>query len=135
MDFPKKFVGMLYSERSAVVHTEKNSVIKTDHGKFLLVIKKTDSQVICCSINSNRYRFKPDGSQPEILQNQNTFLKHNSFVDCAQVFTIELDSFFKNMRLQIFEPVGFLDQDSMSRVLTAGQNCRMLKTFEKEFFK
>ena len=33
MDLPKELKGRLYSERGAVVHSEVNSVIKTDHGK------------------------------------------------------------------------------------------------------
>lgn len=34
MELPKELTGRLYSERGAVVHSEVNSVIKTDHGKF-----------------------------------------------------------------------------------------------------
>ncbi len=34
MELPKKLTGRLYSERGAVVHSEVNSVIKTDHGKY-----------------------------------------------------------------------------------------------------
>ena len=34
-----------------------NSVIKTDHGKYLLVVKKTESLVVCCSINSEQRFF------------------------------------------------------------------------------
>ena len=48
MELPKELTGRLYSERGAVVHSEVNSVIKTDHGKYLLVVKKTELLVVCC---------------------------------------------------------------------------------------
>ena len=44
MDLPKELKGRLYSERGAVVHSEVNSVIKTDHGKYLLVVKSLNQE-------------------------------------------------------------------------------------------
>lgn len=135
MELPKNLVGNLYSDRRAVVHTEVNSVIKTDHGKFLLVIKRTENLVVCCSINSDRVRFKPEVSQPKILQSENTFLKHDSFVDCAQLFSIDLNDFLENLDKGVFEPVGLLNECSMASVLRVGQTCVVLKKFEQDYFK
>ena len=135
MDLPTELVGKLYSDRRAVVHTEINSVIKTDHGKFLLVIKKTENIVVCCSINSRRVNFKPEVFQPKILQSENSFLGHDSFVDCAQLFSIDLCVFLENLNKGVFEPVGLLNEVSMASVLRAGQTCEVLKKFEQDYFK
>lgn len=135
MDLPENLVGSLYSDRRAVVHSEANSVIRTDHGKFLLVIKKTNAFVVCCSINTNRFRFKPEAAQPKILQQENTFLKHDSFVDCAQLFTISVDLFLDNLNKGIFKPVGLLNEFSMAVVLRAGQSCEILNKIEQDYFK
>ena len=135
MDLPKELKGRLYSERGAVVHSEVNSVIKTDHGKYLLVVKKTESLVVCCSINSERFRFKPDESQPKILKRENEFLHHDSFVDCAQIFSIDVRKFCENINRGVFVPIGILNDLAMAAVLRAGQTCRTLKKFEQEYFK
>lgn len=108
MDLPKKLIGELYSERGSVVHSEMNSVIKTDHGKYLLVIKKTESVIACCSINTNRVCFKPEESQPKILKRENDFLDHDSYVDCAQFFSIEMQKFCENINRGVFVPIGKL---------------------------
>ena len=118
-----------------MVHSEVNSVIKTDHGKYLLVVKKTESLVVCCSINSERYRFKPEESQPKILKSENDFLHHDSFVDCAQIFAIDVNVFLNNMSKGVFVPVGLLNEISMAFVLRAGQTCPMLSKIEQEYFK
>ncbi|ACX76284.1 hypothetical protein FSU_3269 [Fibrobacter succinogenes subsp. succinogenes S85] len=135
MDLPKKLIGELYSERGSVVHSEMNSVIKTDHGKYLLVVKKTESLIVCCSINTNRVYFKPEESQPKILKRENDFLDHDSYVDCAQVFSIEMQKFYDNIKTGVFVPIGFLNNLAMAAVLRAGQTCRVLKKFEQEYFK
>ena len=135
MDLPKELKGRLYSERGAVVHSEVNSVIKTDHGKYLLVVKKTESLVVCCSINSERFRFKPEESQPKILKRENEFLHHDSFVDCAQVFAIDLKVFQANMDKDVFVPMGHLNEVSMAFVMHAGQTCPMLNKVEQGYFK
>ena len=132
---PKELTGRLYSERGAVVHSEVNSVIKTDHGKYLLVVKKTESLVVCCSINSELFRFKSSESQPKILKCENDFLHHDSYVDCAQVFAIEVNVFLENVNKGVFVPVGFLNEISMAFVLRAGQTCPMLKKVEQDYFK
>ena len=135
MDLPKELMGRLYSERGAVVHSEVNSVIRTDHGKYLLVVKKTESLVVCCSINSERFRFKPEESQPRILKRENDFLHHDSYVDCAQVFAIDENVFLENMDKGVFVPIGFLSEISMAFVLRAGQVCPMLNKVEQDYFK
>lgn len=135
MDLPKELTGRLYSERGAVVHSEVNSVIKTDHGKYLLVIKRTESLVVCCSINSERFRFKPEESQPRILKRENDFLHHDSYVDCAQIFAIDESVFRGNMDKGVFVPIGFLSEISMAFVLRAGQTCPMLSKVEQDYFK
>ena len=112
-----------------------NSVIKTDHDKYLLVVKKTESLVVCCSINSELFRFKSSESQPKILKCENDFLHHDSYVDCAQVFAIEVNVFLENVNKGVFVPVGFLNEISMAFVLRAGQTCPMLKKVEQDYFK
>lgn len=135
MDLPKKLIGELYSERGSVVHSEMNSVIKTDHGKYLVVIKKTESVIACCSINTNRVCFKPEESQPKILKRENDFLDHDSYVDCAQIFSIDVRKFCENINRGVFVPIGILNDLAMAAVLRAGQTCRTLKKFEQEYFK
>ena len=104
---PKELTGRLYSERGAVVHSEVNSVIKTDHGKYLLVVKKTE----------------------------NDFLHHDSYVDCAQIFAIDVNVFLDNMNKGVFVPVGLLNEISMAFVLRAGQTCPMLSKVEQDYFR
>ena len=108
MELPKELTGRLYSERGAVVHSE---------------------------INSERYRFKPEESQPKVLKSENDFLHHDSFVDCAQIFAIDVDVFLNNMSKGVFVPVGLLNEISMAFVLRAGQTCPMLNKVEQSYFK
>lgn len=101
----------------------------------MLVVKKTESLVVCCSINSERYRFKLEESQPKILKSENDFLHHDSFVDCAQIFAIDVNVFLDNMNKGVFVPVGLLNEISMAFVLCAGQTCPMLSKVKQEYFK
>ena len=92
-------------------------------------------RAIPASINSERYRFKPEESQPKILKSENDFLHHDSFVDCAQIFAIDVNVFLNNMSKGVFVPVGLLNEISMAFVLRAGQTCPMLSKIEQEYFK
>lgn len=142
MELPAALVNSSYSQRSSVVHTETNSVIETDHGKFLLVIKKLDERVICCAINSIRYGKTVDSQmeireedQPAITPQDLPVLDHISFVNCASLFEINIASFYEKINQSIFKPVGHLGETAMAHVLRAGQKCRVLRKYQQDYFK
>ena len=72
---------------------------------------------------------------PKILKRENDFLDHDSYVDCAQIFSIDVPKFYENINRGVFVPIGILNNLAMAAVLRAGQTCRTLKKFEQEYFK
>lgn len=133
MELPRTVISESYSVRGSVVLTRTGSVIKVDHEKFLLVVgKDARESVILCTINSKarKHGLAQVGITPEDLP----CLRHESFVNCAEVVSIEKARFSKSLENGVFVPKGHVGQDVIERIREAGRNCRLLKPFEKEFF-
>jgi len=142
MDLPQSLVRSSFTQRSAVVHTETNSVIETDHGKFLLVIKNLGERIVCCAINSVRYSKAfctqmeiLDEDQPAITPQDLPALEHVSYVNCTSLFEIDTSEFQSKLSQGIFKPKGHLSEKAMAHVLRAGQKCRVLRKFQQDYFK
>lgn len=142
MDLPASLVSSSFTQRSAVVHTNTNSVIETDHGKFLLVIKNLEDRIVCCAINSIRYSQSFDSQisileedQPAITPEDLPALEHVSYVNCSTIFEIETSEFQKKLTQGVFKPKGHLSDAAMAHVLRAGQKCKVLRKFQQDYFR
>lgn len=137
MDFPKDFVIKNFSDRGTVFHTETGSVIQTDHGKFLLIVKSLEESLKCVVINHALSKHAQVCDQPKVTEDDISCLNAYdvSYVNCSEIISIEMETYKKRIEDKTFVPKGHMSERAMAEILNAGQHCTKLKPFEQNFFR
>ena len=93
------------------------------HEKYAVLVGENEKLYGFCLINTESSEIPAKVKfQVKILIENNKFLDHDSFVDCASLFYIDktkVDGFYKNGKLRFLGP---LYKDDLEQVLTYGKS-------------
>ena len=125
--------------RGDIFHS--NAFTFVDHGKFFAILGEDSNNVYgCFFINSdiNRYLYL----KPKMLElqvglgpDEYPFLKHNSYINCAQIIKIPKVSLKADIESGVAKHKGKLSQADINTILELVNKSDVFSDADKEFFQ